>query len=64
MNEKTMLTPVELAVRWGVTESALQKWRSKGIGPRHMKVNTRVRYPIKDVIEYEERQTATREDIA
>jgi hypothetical protein len=53
-----MLTPVQLAQRVGISLWVLSDWRNKGIGPAYIKLGisakARVRYPIKDVIAWEE----------
>ena len=33
MTENNYLTQTELAARWQVAESTLERWRSEGIGP-------------------------------
>ena len=52
-----MLTTNELAARWGITPSALQKWRKRGQGPAFTKIGdmhkSPVRYRLEDVIAYE-----------
>lgn len=52
------LTPCELADRWRVTTSALQKWRKGGIGPKFIKFgvdrsNRAVRYPMDEILKFE-----------
>jgi len=42
----TYLTPGEMAVRMGVAEKTLANQRSKGIGPKFVKVGALVRYPL------------------
>ncbi len=34
----------QLAVCWNISEAALERWRSEGIGPRHLKIGGRVLY--------------------
>jgi len=53
------LTPNELADRWRVTEAALRKWRSAGVGPPWFKLgkqtrNAPVRYPLEGVLKFED----------
>jgi len=43
MTENTYLTQTQLAERWQVAESTLERWRSEGIGPIYMKMMGRVR---------------------
>lgn len=47
------LTQTELARRWCVSESTLENWRSKGIGPLYLKLNNRIVYREEDVSTYE-----------
>ncbi len=44
MTENNYLTQTQLAERWQVAESTLERWRSEGIGPIYMKMMGRVRY--------------------
>ena len=43
----------ELAARWSIQESTLERWRSAGIGPIYLKLPGRVLYRISDVEAYE-----------
>jgi hypothetical protein len=48
------LTEKELASRWKITARTLQAWRTKGIGPRFIRIGERsVFYRMKDVAAYE-----------
>ena len=38
MTETNYLTQTQLAERWQVAESTLERWRSEGIGPIYMKM--------------------------
>lgn len=49
----TMLSPKQLAKRWGVSVSFLQRLRRDGCGPRFRKMGDLVRYPLAAVLEYE-----------
>ena len=60
--QQQFLTPCELADRWRVTTSALQKWRKAGIGPRFIKFgedrsNRAVRYPLEEILKFERNRT-------
>lgn len=52
-----ILTPIELAKRWGLAPGTLSNMRSKGKGPAYFKVGegltSKVRYRLEDVIQYE-----------
>ena len=54
MTENNYLTQTQLAERWQVTESTLERWRSEGIGPIYMKMMGRVRYRLSDITDFEE----------
>ena len=55
--EKRLITEAELAILWNVSPSAIQHWRSSGVGPRYKKIGGKVRYLVSDILAYEERQT-------
>lgn len=61
MSRKKVLTPQELAERWGgsVGVRTLANWRSVGKGPRYMKLGGRVAYEV-SVIEAWERARSVR----
>lgn len=54
-NNPGYLTAAELVERWRgqVNVETLASWRSRGNGPRFVKIGGRVLYPIADVEEYE-----------
>jgi predicted site-specific integrase-resolvase len=52
-----LLTPRQLAARWGLSEKTLERWRQLGTGPAFLKLGSRVVYPLNDVNSYELRQT-------
>lgn len=41
-----LLTPVELAARWGLSVHTLENWRSAKRGPQFLKVGRLVRYQL------------------
>jgi hypothetical protein len=43
----------ELAERWGIAVTTLQKWRQIGYGPAFLKLSARVLYPIEAVEAFE-----------
>ena len=51
------LTEKELTEAWGVKRNTLQKWRSQGVGPKHIKRVGRVIYRKDDIAEFERSQT-------
>lgn len=54
------LTDVQLAARWHVSVKTVRAWRTKGIGPRYLKLSAvgrgAVRYRLVDIAEYETAQ--------
>jgi len=45
----------QLAARWDISEATLERWRSKGIGSKYLKICGRVLYRLVDIEAYEER---------
>lgn len=54
MTGSNYLTQTQLAERWRVAESTLERWRSEGVGPIYMKILGRVRYRLSDITDFEE----------
>ena len=54
MTENTYLTQTQLAERWQVAESTIERWRSEGSGPIYLKMMGRVRYRLTDITDLEE----------
>lgn len=54
MAEPKLLDVEELRERWGykITSNTLQMWRSKGIGPKYIRLK-KVMYPLHEVEKYE-----------
>ena len=50
---KRTLTDIEVAGRLGVSRFTVRTWRSKGVGPRFLKLGRAVRYRPQDVDDYE-----------
>jgi predicted DNA-binding transcriptional regulator AlpA len=59
-----MLSTRELAERWNLRPATLRVWRTEGRGPRYVKLGKSVRYPMSDVLDFEERGRVTREYVA
>ena len=51
--EIRQLTQRELAERWRIIEATLERWRSEGLGPQHLKHQGRVLYGLVDIEAYE-----------
>ena len=53
------LNPEDLVARWQgtVKETTLSTWRSRGLGPKFVKIGGRVLYRLNDVMIYETRNT-------
>lgn len=49
----THLTPEELSKRWKKSAGTLRNWRWKDIGPKYLKIGSRVRYLLQDIKQYE-----------
>jgi len=43
----------ELAQRWQISESTLERWRSQRKGPQYLRLGGQVRYRLADVESYE-----------
>jgi hypothetical protein len=48
-----LLSQRELAQRWGRTESAISLATAVGAGPRYVKIDGAIRYPVEEVQRYE-----------
>ncbi len=48
-----LLSQCELAKRWGRTESAIGLATAVGAGPRYVKIDGAIRYPVDEVQRYE-----------
>jgi hypothetical protein len=51
--ESRVLQELELANRWGMAVTTLQKWRQNSVGPNFLKLSSGVRYPIEAIEEFE-----------
>ncbi|HJW56733.1 MAG TPA: DNA-binding protein [Burkholderiaceae bacterium] len=52
--EVAHLDQKQLAARWRVSETSLERWRSEGIGPKFLKLCGRILYRQIDIEDYEE----------
>lgn len=50
---KKLLTPAQLSERWDISERTLSQWRWLSRGPRYLKIEGAVRYPLDAVESYE-----------
>jgi 3,4-dihydroxy-2-butanone 4-phosphate synthase len=48
-----LLSQQELAKRWGRTEAAIGLASAVGVGPRYIKVDGAIKYPVEDIQRYE-----------
>jgi len=55
--DELYLTPDDLSRRWMMKIGTLAHWRSRGEGPRFLKLGGNVRYILSDVESYEAAQT-------
>ena len=55
-SEQVVLSVDDLVSRWRgqVKPSTLASWRSKGVGPRYLKLGGRVLYPVVAIEAYEQ----------
>lgn len=53
----SVLTPIELAKRWGMSPVTLANWRVSGEGPKFIKIGKKVLYSFSDIEAYEQQQT-------
>jgi hypothetical protein len=51
--DQKLLTPSELAAHWSIKRQTLQKWRTKGYGPRYLKISNRILYPMQAVLQFQ-----------
>ena len=52
-----LLTPCQLAARWGLSEKTIERWRMLGTGPVYLKLGSRVLYRIDEIEAHELRRT-------
>jgi len=50
---KSSLTEIQLAERWGLSIKTLKDWRRKGTGVGYLKLGKAIRYPHEIVEKYE-----------
>jgi hypothetical protein len=54
MNNPNYLTPLQVAMRWGITTNTLAIWRCRKITKLpYTKIGSKVRYRLKDVEKFE-----------
>jgi len=66
--QNPIISPEELAARWGVMTITLDRWRWTGKGPRFFKVGRNIKYRVQDIEAYEEQKarqstTYTQEEV-
>ena len=54
MSTEPAFTETELALRWNVSAKTLQRWRCDGVGPPYIKLSKAVRYPVNEIVAYEQ----------
>jgi hypothetical protein len=47
-------TENELALRWNISAKTLQRWRMERCGPPYIKISKAVRYPVDEIVAYEQ----------
>lgn len=54
--EEHLLSPKDIASRYGIPVQSVYLWRTKGTGPRGFTVGRHVRYRLTDVLAWEQSQ--------
>ena len=49
---KTQLTDVELAEYLAISVATVRRWRQQGRGPRWIRIESSIRYPVADLHSY------------
>ncbi len=49
-----LMSQSQLAERWQLSESTIERWRAEGIGPIFLKLRGQVRYRLEDIRAFEE----------
>lgn len=55
--DKEFIDENTLAERWKLTKKTLRVWRMQGKGPKYIKIGKLIRYPMADILEYEDKNT-------
>lgn len=58
-----LMTPHDLAARWGCSVGHLANLRSAGVGPVYLKLGSSVRYRVSDLMQYEAAQAVDTADV-
>jgi excisionase family DNA binding protein len=58
MKDNDWMSPEEVAERYGIPLGTIYQWRSKGYGPRGVKIGKHVRYRRADVTAWEDEKLA------
>ena len=54
MQTEPAFTETELARRWNISAKTLQRWRCEDAGPPYIKLSKAVRYPVGEIVAYEQ----------
>ena len=54
MQTEPAFTETDLARRWNVSIKTLQRWRSEERGPPYIKLSKAIRYPVDEIVTYEQ----------
>ena len=55
-NNKVFFTQKEVAKRWKISLSTLERWRWTGKGPKYMKFGNQIRYTLAQLREHERKR--------
>ena len=57
--DQHLITPAQLASRWGLSLNTLSQWRAAGMGPAYLRIGDgkrpSIRYRMSDILAYERR---------
>lgn len=54
--QPVLLSPRQLAARWGLSEKTLERWRMLGTGPVFLKLGGRVMYRVETIEAHEQQR--------
>lgn len=57
--DRVYLTQRELAERWRLSGRTLERWRAEPYGPAWVNIGGSIRYPMRDIEEFEQRNRNT-----
>lgn len=55
----TCLSERDLAKRWHISQRTLQRWRAERCGPPFLTIGGSIRYPLADILRFEDSRRST-----